>query len=146
MASARVVMPLPRSCPDSASMCKHVAAVLYGIGARLDKQPELLFRLREVDEGQLMAQAGKGLQLSKRGPKVAKVLRGGDAALSEFVRHRAGRRFGEEGAGQRRSCGAGTRPRWASCCARRRASAAWPCALKCSVSMKKRWLSSGALS
>ena len=34
------------SCPDWASMCKHVAAVLYGIGARLDEQPELLFRLR----------------------------------------------------------------------------------------------------
>ncbi|MCC6868058.1 MAG: SWIM zinc finger family protein, partial [Burkholderiales bacterium] len=34
------------SCPDWASMCKHVAAVLYGVGARLDQQPELLFRLR----------------------------------------------------------------------------------------------------
>jgi uncharacterized Zn finger protein len=39
------------SCPDWASMCKHVAAVLYAIGARLDKQPELLFRLHELDEG-----------------------------------------------------------------------------------------------
>src|ERR1019366_6096172 len=38
------------SCPDWASMCKHVAAVLYGIGARLDQQPELLFRLHELDE------------------------------------------------------------------------------------------------
>jgi uncharacterized Zn finger protein len=36
-------------------MCKHVAAVLYGIGARLDKQPELLFRLRELDEKELIA-------------------------------------------------------------------------------------------
>jgi len=35
------------SCPDWAEMCKHVAAVLYGIGARLDKQPELLFGLME---------------------------------------------------------------------------------------------------
>ena len=35
------------SCPDWASMCKHVAAVLYGVGARLDEQPELLFRLRK---------------------------------------------------------------------------------------------------
>lgn len=32
------------SCPDWAGMCKHVAAVLYGIGARLDRQPELLFQ------------------------------------------------------------------------------------------------------
>src|SRR3954471_15440835 len=45
------LFPSPReiklscSCPDSAGMCKHVAAVLYGIGARVDEQPELLFRL-----------------------------------------------------------------------------------------------------
>jgi hypothetical protein len=38
------------SCPDWASMCKHVAAVLYGIGARLDRQPQLLFKLRNVDQ------------------------------------------------------------------------------------------------
>src|SRR5213083_1539994 len=37
------------SCPDWALMCKHVAAVLYGIGARLDLQPDLLFALRNVD-------------------------------------------------------------------------------------------------
>jgi uncharacterized Zn finger protein len=36
------------SCPDWATMCKHVAAVLYGIGVRLDRQPELLFTLRDV--------------------------------------------------------------------------------------------------
>jgi uncharacterized Zn finger protein len=29
-------------------MCKHVAAVLYGIGARIDERPELLFLLRSV--------------------------------------------------------------------------------------------------
>ena len=33
------------SCPDWAGMCKHVAAVMYGVGARLDQQPELLFTL-----------------------------------------------------------------------------------------------------
>jgi uncharacterized Zn finger protein len=44
------------SCPDSASMCKHVAAVLYGIGARLDAQPELLFLLRDVDPQKLIGQ------------------------------------------------------------------------------------------
>jgi len=37
------------SCPEWASMCKHMAAVLYGIGARLDHQPELLFTLRRVE-------------------------------------------------------------------------------------------------
>ena len=36
-------------------MCKHVAAVLYGVGARLDERPELLFRLRAVDETELLS-------------------------------------------------------------------------------------------
>ncbi len=43
------------SCPDSAHMCKHVAAVLYGIGARLDDKPELLFTLRGVNHDELIA-------------------------------------------------------------------------------------------
>ncbi|MCA9560711.1 MAG: SWIM zinc finger family protein, partial [Myxococcales bacterium] len=52
------------SCPDGARMCKHVAAVLYGIGARLDERPELLFRLREVDEQDLVAGAGRAFDPS----------------------------------------------------------------------------------
>ncbi len=55
-------------------MCKHVAAVLYGIGARLDEQPELLFRLRKVDEKDLIAKAGQGLPLSEEGPAADRVL------------------------------------------------------------------------
>ena len=57
------LFPAPReikftcSCPDSASMCKHVAAVLYGVGARLDAQPELLFSLRRVEAKDLVARA-----------------------------------------------------------------------------------------
>ena len=43
------------SCPDWAFMCKHVAAVLYGVGTRLDESPELLFRLRGVDHEELIA-------------------------------------------------------------------------------------------
>ncbi len=43
------------SCPDSARMCKHVAAVLYGIGARLDNKPEFLFELRGVDHEEMIA-------------------------------------------------------------------------------------------
>ena len=62
------------SCPDWASMCKHVAAVLYGVGARLDQQPELLFRLRRVDATDLVSQAGAGLPKSKKGPAAGKVL------------------------------------------------------------------------
>jgi uncharacterized Zn finger protein len=38
-------------------MCKHVAATLYGIGARLSEKPELLFLLRGVDENALIAHA-----------------------------------------------------------------------------------------
>jgi hypothetical protein len=62
------------SCPDWASMCKHVAAVLYGVGARLDERPELLFELRKVDEKDLIAKVGRGLPLSKSGPAAGKVL------------------------------------------------------------------------
>lgn len=42
------------NCPDWASMCKHVASVLYGVGARLDTKPELLFELRGVDPSELV--------------------------------------------------------------------------------------------
>jgi uncharacterized Zn finger protein len=47
------------SCPDWADMCKHVAAVLYGIGSRLDARPEELFLLRQVDHSELIAKASK---------------------------------------------------------------------------------------
>lgn len=62
------------SCPDWASMCKHVAAVLYGVGARLDQQPELLFSLRRVDAKDLVAQAGAGLQKPVKRPKAGRIL------------------------------------------------------------------------
>jgi uncharacterized Zn finger protein len=42
-------------CPDWAVMCKHVAAALYGVGARLDNKPELLFELRGVNHEDLIA-------------------------------------------------------------------------------------------
>jgi uncharacterized Zn finger protein len=42
------------SCPDWASMCKHVAAVLYGIGARFDEDPTLFFRLRDIEFSELL--------------------------------------------------------------------------------------------
>jgi uncharacterized Zn finger protein len=62
-------------------MCKHIAAVLYGIGARLDQQPELLFRLHGVDEKELIAHADAEFPLAKKGP-ATKVLGGED--LSEL--------------------------------------------------------------
>jgi uncharacterized Zn finger protein len=57
------LFPSPReiefkcSCPDWASMCRHIAATLYGIGARLDEDPMLFFTLRGVDVGELISYA-----------------------------------------------------------------------------------------
>ena len=62
------------SCADWASMCKHVAAVLYGVGARLDQQPEFLFALRRVDASDLVSQVGAGLPKSRKRPATGKVL------------------------------------------------------------------------
>jgi uncharacterized Zn finger protein len=58
------------SCPDWAGLCKHLAAVMYGVGARLDQQPELLFVLRKVDHLELIEeavpQAGKKASSGKK--------------------------------------------------------------------------------
>jgi uncharacterized Zn finger protein len=62
-------------------MCKHIAAVLYGVGTRLDQQPELLFKLRRVDAKDLVHQAGAGLPSSAAGVVSGKVL--DDAVLSD---------------------------------------------------------------
>jgi uncharacterized Zn finger protein len=59
----RGLFPAPKeieldcSCPDWAGLCKHVAASLYGVGARLDQNPALLFRLRGVDPADLISKA-----------------------------------------------------------------------------------------
>ena len=66
------------NCPDSASMCKHIAAVLYGVGSRLDEKPELLFRLRAADENDLVANLDNALPLSTKGPTAAKLLENED--------------------------------------------------------------------
>jgi uncharacterized Zn finger protein len=68
------------SCPDWADMCKHVAAVLYGVGARLDRSPELLFVLRGVDQTELIAGAGQDLSFKTAAPTSAQVLDDGDVA------------------------------------------------------------------
>jgi uncharacterized Zn finger protein len=47
------------SCEDSADLCNHLAAVLYGVGCRLDEEPELLFKLRGVDHRELLTEATK---------------------------------------------------------------------------------------
>ena len=50
-------MALDCSCPDWADVCKHLAAVLYGVGIRLDARPELFFVLRQVDQAELLSSA-----------------------------------------------------------------------------------------
>src|SRR5258707_8941276 len=62
------------SCPDSAALCKHVAATLYGIGARLDAEPELLFGLRKVDAKELIAHAGEGAAPVQKQPDAGRIL------------------------------------------------------------------------
>ena len=65
------------SCPDHAIMCKHVAAVMYGVGARLDHSPELLFTLRRVSADELIASALADLPVA---PSPSRVLATGGLA------------------------------------------------------------------
>jgi len=65
------------TCPDWASMCKHVAAVLYGVGTRLDADPKLFFTLRQVSVDELVAKALQGTSealLDKAGKAAGKAL------------------------------------------------------------------------
>jgi len=66
------------SCPDWAGMCKHVAATLYGVGVRLDQQPELLFELRGVDHAELVGGAAEAVPRLATGAKSRKVIEGAD--------------------------------------------------------------------
>jgi uncharacterized Zn finger protein len=67
------LFPRPReikmrcSCPDSAGLCKHLAAVMYGVGHRLDSQPALLFQLRGVDHQELIEEALPSAPAKQRG-------------------------------------------------------------------------------
>jgi uncharacterized Zn finger protein len=70
------------SCPDWAGMCKHAAATLYGIGARLDERPEFMFTLRQVVADDLIARAGGDLSKATRSRKPRRVLEEGN--LSEI--------------------------------------------------------------
>jgi len=86
------------SCPDSAYMCKHVAAVLYGIGARLDSDPSLFFVLRQVNMNDLIFQAiqqSKQEILSKAGRKTSRVIEDEDS-LSEMFGIDLGGNHGEQ--------------------------------------------------
>jgi len=78
-------MTLDCSCPDSAEVCKHIAAVLYGVGVRLDAKPELFFVLRQVDQGELLSSATAGA-----------VARGRPVAGKRIAAERLGSVFGIE--------------------------------------------------
>ncbi len=71
----RGIFPGPReirmrcSCPDSAGLCKHLAAVLYGVGARFDTEPSLLFLLRGADHLELITSAASAA--APAGPSAA---------------------------------------------------------------------------
>jgi len=71
------------SCPDWASMCKHVAAALYGVGARLDENPALFFVLRNVNIDDLVskaiAQKSEAL-LKKSSKKTKRVIKDDDVS------------------------------------------------------------------
>lgn len=69
------------SCPDAASLCKHCAAALYGVGARLDTKPELLFTLRGVSHLDLVEEAG--VTIAAPGAASA-ALQADDATLSSI--------------------------------------------------------------
>ena len=74
------LFPLPKeiglkcSCPDWADMCKHVAAVLYGVGARLDQKPELLFLLRGVDSSELVGKDAAKAVVTRAPAKKGRIL------------------------------------------------------------------------
>ncbi|MEX2460242.1 MAG: SWIM zinc finger family protein [Paenibacillaceae bacterium] len=61
-AKGKGLFPAPKeislacSCPDGARMCKHVAAVLYGVGVRMDDDPTLFFKLRDVNVEALISE------------------------------------------------------------------------------------------
>lgn len=88
-AKGKGLFPTPKeikfscSCPDYAVMCKHVAAVLYGIGARFDDKSELFFELRKVKMDELisasLAEQSKTM-LSKDGRRSRRVIEDGDLA------------------------------------------------------------------
>jgi len=71
------------NCLDYADLCKHLAAVLYGVGARLDEHPELFFVLRGVDQRELFSPAATTALV-------------GDAAMAELDTAGLGQMFGIE--------------------------------------------------
>src|SRR5438552_2576828 len=80
------LFPSPReirmrcSCPDWADMCKHTSAVLYGVGARFDADPDFLFALRGVDRSELIAGAGRNLSIAQTQVAAERIIADDDVA------------------------------------------------------------------
>src|SRR5712691_10756226 len=109
-------LALDCSCPDAAEVCKHVAAVLYGVGIRLDARPELFFELRQADQAELIGSATAGLSARAR-PAAGKRIAADrlasvfgieleDAARDARSSRRATRRSGRSSARRRKTPGA----------------------------------------
>lgn len=83
---AEGLFPAPReikmscSCPDWADMCKHVAATLYGVGARLDMDPDVLFSLRGVDRAEIVSTVGADFPLTRTAATSERMLADDDVA------------------------------------------------------------------
>jgi len=87
------------SCPDSANLCQHVAAALYGVGARLDRDPALFFRLRKIELEDLVSQAVKEETRKLLQPKAAGesvLMDDGDNALSALLESTSPRGGGKD--------------------------------------------------
>ncbi len=87
MAHGNGLFPSPKeidfdcSCPDWADMCKHVAAALYGVGARLDEDPNLFFALRKIEINDLITETVKDKAkdlLTKAKKKSGRIIEGQD--------------------------------------------------------------------
>jgi uncharacterized Zn finger protein len=71
-------MKMTCDCPDIAGLCKHLAAVLYGVGARLDQEPKLFFVLRGVHESELIG--GQAVDVLTAGTAAQTAIAAGDLA------------------------------------------------------------------
>jgi uncharacterized Zn finger protein len=130
IAQGKGLFPSPKeislecSCPDWATMCKHIAAVLYGVGARLDENPALFFVLRDVSIDELVSRVvseKSEILLVKSGKRSGRVIEDddigalfgidveGEGEEVSFSRQAAGKKDGVKNKAKRP--GAGKSPR-----------------------------------
>lgn len=66
------------SCPDWASLCKHVAATLFGVGVRLDTDPKIFFQMRGINIEDFVEKAISG--------KLEKMLKNADKITPRIIK------------------------------------------------------------